>query len=262
MFTSHQSRLLLLPLLGIGIAVSPNQAFCQDISAGLVGHWKLDETNGTTAYDSSESEDDGIYTGSVITNVAGPDLDGSTIAIELDDSGDHVALPNIQHDFSAGFAASMWVRPATLSSSIYGYKVFFSLANGIDQDEIWIGWLTGYGFHYYTIGDHYLHYSSVEDYQEFTAGVWTHCVVNVDADGFTTLYRNGKPVVSNVPTTLPTNISRTANFIGESVWDDNYDGRLHDVRLYNRPLTANEVEILAGLSPLQGIRIMQWIEVL
>lgn len=86
--------------------------------------------------------------------------------------------------------------------------------------------------------------------------------MSVDANGFATLYRNGKSVVTNAPTTLPTNISRTGNFIGESVWNDNYDGRLHDVRLYNRPLTADEVEILAGIKTFQGIRIKQWIEVL
>ena len=59
-------------------------------SADLVGHWKLDEGSGTTAYDSSGNGFDGTLVGDTKW-VAGK----YGAAVEVDGNGDYVEIPPI-----------------------------------------------------------------------------------------------------------------------------------------------------------------------
>lgn len=48
-------------------------------------------------------------------------------------------------------------------------------------------------------------------------------------------------------TSLPANVSRRTNVLAASPWKDRFAGGLHDVRVYNRPLSRSEVAELYGL---------------
>ena len=229
---------------------------------GLVGHWKLDETSGTTAYDSSGREDNGTYTGGVTLGEEGPTGETSNLAAQFDGNNDYVDLPSMQHEFGDGFAASMWVKAKSNPAS-GSWHAFLSIANGTYNDEIWVGWRKDYGFYFYGTdlanGDSV---ESVSDSIDFSLDTWTHVIVSVDEDGYVTLYQNGSVTLSPDFMSLPTGVNRNFAYIADSVWDENFDGLLHDVRLYNRPLTSEEIANLSSdTSSGTGIRIQSWVEI-
>ncbi len=229
---------------------------------GLVGHWKLDETSGTTAYDSSGMGDDGTHNGGVAVNVAGSGTDELAIAAEYDGIDEETQLPSRKYDFSEGFATSMWVKPIqNLDNNYYSY---FCLANGTYQDEIWVGWVnSGVGFQLYfsdTAGGSFLR--TIEDNLGITADTWVHYVASVDGDGYATLYRDGVVTKTGFYTDLPKNLSRSSNLIANSVRGNEYlPAAMQDIRLYNRSLSDAEIEDLSGAEPTNGLRIMSWTEV-
>ena len=229
---------------------------------GLIGHWKLDETSGTTAYDSSGREDNGTYTGGVTLGEEGPTGETSNLAAQFDGNNDYVDLPSMQHEFGDGFAASMWVKAKSNPAS-GSWHAFLSIANGTYDDEIWVGWRKDYGFYFYGTdlanGDSV---ESVSDSIDFSLDTWTHVIVSVDEDGYVTLYQNGSVTLSPDFMSLPTGVNRNFAYIADSVWDENFDGLLHDVRLYNRPLTSEEIANLSSdTSSGTGIRIQSWVEI-
>lgn len=228
---------------------------------GLIGRWKLDETSGTTAYDSSGTGDDGTYTGGVTLGEEGPGGTAS-LAAQFDGNNDYVDLPSMQHEFGDGFAASMWVKSKSNPAS-GSWHAFLSIANGTYNDEIWIGWRKDYGLYFYgTDQANGSNWESTNDLQDFALDTWTHAIVSIDADGYATLYQNGAATTSEEFVSLPTGVSRFFAYIADSIWDENFDGLLHDVRLYNRPLTSEEIANLSSdTSSGTGIRIQSWVEI-
>lgn len=224
---------------------------------GLVGQWKLDETSGVLANDSSGSGLDGVYQGGATQGVAGPYAgDGAIAAGFSGTTGDKVALPVMHFDFSNGFTMSTWYNASTLSGP---YTDFFSLSNGSLVDDVWFGLDNSQGLD--------LFLSDTADGASFrgllensspTTGTWYHAVATVDNTGNGILYRDGVVVASGY-VGFPRDTSRAMVGIGETTFTHTLDGALFDVRLYNRPLSQDEVTaISSGASA--GIRIIRWME--
>ncbi len=76
----------------------------QDV--GLVAHWRLDETAGLVAYDSSGGHD-GSLNGNPVWQPAGGRAGG---AIELDGIDDYVSTPFVLNPAAGTFSALAWVR--------------------------------------------------------------------------------------------------------------------------------------------------------
>jgi len=89
-----------------------------NISAELVVHWKLDETSGTTAFDSSENGYNGTLTGGPAW-VDGK-IDG---ALEFHAGGDCVEYLFPEETWQA-CSVAFWVKVPTLGQA--GYKSMFS----------------------------------------------------------------------------------------------------------------------------------------
>jgi hypothetical protein len=211
---------------------------------GLVRHWKLDEMAGITAADSSGSGANGTHQNGVSVNAPGPYPGQGAIAADYDGSNDRTSAPALETDFSDGFALAMWVKPTTAPT---GFNAFFGSANGQDVDDIWFGWVNVAGLQLYlTDTTDASSLRTIEDNQPLALNEWVHCAVSIDASGNAKLYRNGVETKSGY-TSLPTSISRSTNFLGSSVWNDHFPGGLHDVRVYNRPLSATDVVELHGL---------------
>lgn len=211
---------------------------------GLVGHWKLDEISGTTAADSSGIGNDGTHNGGVTVYAVGPYPGVGDAAAEYDGMNDYTDLPDMGFDFSDGFAAAFWFNPASAPTSSCG---FLGVSNGRDADGISVGWKAGSG-----IG---LAFSDtvdgstqtgLDDNKEPEVDRWQHCIASVDSEGNATIYREGVAVASGY-VSLPGNANRTENFLGKTVLNDAFPGRLFDVRLYNRALMPREVETIHGL---------------
>lgn len=83
---------------------------------------------------------------------------------------------------------------------------------------------------------------------------WRHLVWTVAKDGAWTIYINNRVVSNNKYKYIPRNITRQRNYIGKSNWnldssnpwtgDDMYNGWIDDFRIYQRELTAVDVNAL------------------
>ncbi len=210
----------------------------------LQGHWRLDENSGTLADDSSPQQRDGTYTNGPTLGVEGPYPGDVLTSVDFDGSDDHVDIADIDTDFSYGMTAAFWFYPESVPTIEYG---MLSISNGQDVDDIWIGWLPGTGMElYFSDPTNGSLYTWLDDNLDPEINKWHHFVATVDASGNAKIYRNGEEVASGF-VSLPGNVLRTLNTIGDSVWNDPFPGKMDDVRFYNRPLSAEEVSELYGL---------------
>jgi len=78
---------------------------------GLVGHWKLAETSGTTATDSSGVANDAGYWNGATPAAAGPFPGPGALSAQLDDSDDAISCPsNTAYDITQEITLAAWVR--------------------------------------------------------------------------------------------------------------------------------------------------------
>ncbi|MCA9237651.1 MAG: LamG domain-containing protein [Planctomycetales bacterium] len=210
----------------------------------LVVHYKLDETSGTTATDSSEYGRDGAYTGGVALNQAGPFPGRGAVAAEFDGSDDHIVLPSLSTTFSKGLTFALWAKPTANAN----WARFFDLGNGAGVDNLIF---TRYGTSSYLRFE--LQDGSLGDRALWADGgiindQWHHYAVTVDSSGTGTIYRDGV-ALSSGSVGLPGNVTRTLNYVARSNYggDAKFKGGIHDVRIYDQGLTAAEVMQLYGL---------------
>ena len=206
------------------------------VSAGLVAHWKLDETTGTVVSDSSGNGYDGTLVGDA-TWVAGM-FDG---ALEVDGSSGHVNLGK-PTGWPAGKAARSlcgWGRANTVSSGYCWLVAYGSAATG---QAMFIGMynaaLVGGGYNSDDV--------TVEN--TWTVGEWCHAALTYDGST-AKVYANGVLVGS---ASKNWNLTLNAAYLGEQVNSagEYWNGAIDDVRLYNRRLTEDQVAIVyAGGTP-------------
>ncbi len=229
------SFVLVVSLVGISAA--------QDTDPTLVGWWKLDETSGNIAADSSGMGNNGIVYGApqwITGRINGAlDFDGtnnyvdlpigslissltdSTLSIWADFSGSGGAWQRLW-DFGTGPATTpanyMFLSPRIGDA---GAMRFAILAEG-DTGE-------------------YL----ITAPSTLESG-WHHVAVVIDSASMNMqLYLNGDVVASGPTQRLPANLGETTqNWLGRSQWaaDAYYSGTLDDFRIYNRALTSDEVD--------------------
>ena len=112
-------------ILGVHILVGS-----ETLQNGLVGHWKFDETNGTTAHDSSGNEYNAILYGTSNGSVSW--VDGKVGgAIDLDGSNDYLAIETLKYNQAGQIPAvsiSVWFKT---SKSTEAYIVSY------DRSENW-----------------------------------------------------------------------------------------------------------------------------
>ena len=117
---------LLTVLCAFGVvvgAITPVQAGLDD---GLVCYFKLDETSGTTAFDSSGNQRHGTLIGASLTWVEGRDAGALSFAPPATgDVGDRLEFPTTGMSVTAG-TVSVWVylsdpQPASSGRYIFGH---------------------------------------------------------------------------------------------------------------------------------------------
>jgi hypothetical protein len=219
------------------ILVDVNTSWSTD---GLVGWWKFDETNGTVAYDSSGNGNDGNLTN-------GPTWTDGRIggALSFDGTDDHI----IMHNFLGiggrnPRSITAWIKTTTFNSTICEY--------GKDQDsQRWTFLISAEGYLRNEVYNGALVASS-----KINDGNW-HFVCSIlppnstkisnllhYADGFVeeASFSSDK----HFSTTLIEHFIIGRRTLGNSK-QDFYTGLIDDVRIYDRALSAEEVQALYNL---------------
>ncbi len=204
----------------------------------MVGRWKLDETSGTVAADSSGYGNNGTLSGS------GLSFDTSSVTAPLggglyfDGTDDHIDVPDGFGNFKGGMTVALWANP----SSNVNWARFIDFGNGEYNNNIVMarrGTTNNLVFEGY---DRTNSGGQVQAVGAIELNKWQHFTATLDIDGHVVLYKNGEAIASGT-TAVPSNIERVNNYIGRSNWsgDKYYRGSMDDIRIYNYALSADDV---------------------
>lgn len=202
------------------------------INDGLVAYWKFD-AEANPQPDASGNGKNAEVKGASWTPKG--KLGG---ALAFDGRDDHLVLPHGFSDFTRGMTLALWAYPTSNGR----YARFIDFGNGEARDNILFlrrDTSADLDLHFYR-GKARTNEVLVEGAIELNR--WQHFAATVDASGRAALYKDGEEIAGGkLP--LPSNVNRTRSYIGKSNWrrDAHYKGRMDDVRVYNRSLSAQEI---------------------
>lgn len=227
---------------------------------GLVGFWRFDEGKGTAAIDSTMQGNDGILVNGPIWT------DGKySRALSFDGIDDYVMVPDSQSLRLQRFTLCAWIymdtRPYAHSGNnhvamvnkmhwlggsyptgtAYGYKLDFEYPNSGDDDLV------------ITIGDGTaqrfpVKYNSIND---LTLNTWHFVVGTFDGKMFK-IYIDGNLKATSEEVDYSIENNDTPLGIGYEVraaGDGHFKGKIDNVMVYNRAITADEVLDLYQIQP-------------
>ncbi|HET9656093.1 MAG TPA: family 43 glycosylhydrolase [Kineosporiaceae bacterium] len=230
-------------MLGIGAAV-PAHAATGD---GLVLWYKLDDTSGSVAADSSGNGRNATVVGTASWGgVEGLALDGSTTYVKTPDS----PMSGLT---AITVATDVWIDPAqTTPYFLYGFG----------NTTSWYGdgylFATGNAFRAGVASGNWSTEQVTASTHNLARGGWKH-VAYTQTGNTAVLYEDGVEVARNTGVTItPASIgggTTTANYLGRSTYpgDNLLRGRLRDFRMYDRALDAAEVAALATTASTQSL---------
>ncbi|GAB4167896.1 MAG: hypothetical protein Fur0032_06040 [Terrimicrobiaceae bacterium] len=211
------------------------------LASGLIGHWKFDETSGTTAADSSGTGNDLTLTGAVTfgTGIEGNAYVGTASNAQF---GEKAGLTQ-----PVQFTTSCWIRPATAPADGGSARYLLAFRQGSNTR----------GYLAVPSGSRQLQFRSSHSTQgvwnvtgyDLPANEWVHVAVSYDQSSTANdpaVYINGQPVTV-VRSTAPSGSINTTDALrigGTGNTAQSWRGSIDDVRLYNRILTADEAAFL------------------
>lgn len=215
-----------------------------------VGHWKLDDGQGTVVVDSSGNGNDGTINNP--NGGLGPDgsvwVDdperGTVISFNGTANGAYVRAGEIpQMTLTNDFTWSFWAKHSAENTAdndiILGNRMDENAVDFVPRQFIKFT-PTKFEWHMNANGDDNL------DYDDIPADVWLHHAV-VKAGAQLTYYRNGVEAGSGT-ITQALDFPQPLYFGGDNEGreGENWAGFMSDVRIYDRALPAAEVAALAG----------------
>ncbi len=211
------------------------------VDPSIVGWWKLDEGSGTTTADSSPGADAGTLVGEVTWEAGkvGPaalNFHGTGQIPSYVQIADEAAL---RFQTSQSFSLGAWVNPAAQPGKDVGVITKAADASGGN----------GYGIYISAAGKwEFRGGGSIVIGPSYMSG-WHYVAVTQDgAAGKRTFYIDGVAV----GTGAAADASGAGGMVfggSEGTADQNFPGKIDDVRVYSRALTADEVAGLAGVTP-------------
>jgi tetratricopeptide (TPR) repeat protein len=208
------------------------QAFGNAELGGLLGWWKLDEKEGTTAADSSGSGNDGTLMGRPVWRPQGGKIGG---ALEFSGKGDYVKIANESaFNITSQITVAAWVNITSVPQEWTGivtkgdtaWRLSTSFASNV--------------FHFALSREAYLNGTTTVG-----SGQWHHvaCVydgskmsIYVDGKLDVSQPRSGPIATNNFPVCIGENIELTGRY---------WNGLIDDVRIYTYALSENEIAALA-----------------
>ncbi|WP_405539472.1 LamG domain-containing protein [Streptomyces sp. NBC_00075] len=217
---------------------APAQA---EITSGLLLRYKLDETSGTVAADSSGNGRNGTVNGTASWGgEEGLAFNGSNTYVKVPDNI-MAGLSSISVDFD------VWIDP-TMGKPYFLYG--FGNSSGTSGN----GYLFSTGNQFRT-GITQTTFTAEQQTRPATSyqlarGMWKH-VTYTQTGNTGILYENGVEKARNTNVTItPGSIgggTTTADYIGRSLYSNDlyFKGRMRDFRVYNRALSSSEVHSVA-----------------
>ena len=217
------------------LAMGFNSVHAQDITTGLIGHWKFDETSGTTATDSSGNNNTGTLTN-------GPTWTTGKIgnALSFDGVNDTVNIitPNNIPNGNSNETYSAWIKYSSLPTFT---KMIMMARDTCCSSAIHI-WINNTNLAV-------ARFSDVEPFVSTSnrpsANQWHHVLYTYD--GTTNrLYVDGAEVANS--TTAHDNVTIDSIYIGSHDGASYFwDGQIDEVRVYNRVLASSDISALYAL---------------
>ena len=202
----------------------------------LIALWKLDETEGTKAYDSIRGND-GLLAGGVWQPTGGK-VDGS---LEFDGVYDLVSTFFVLNPVYGAFSVFAWIKGGAPG------QVIISQANGTGIGQTWLGADTSNGRLTTTLTDGSDLTEPMVSKIIITDGQWHH--IGIVWDGYRRhLYVDGEEVVKDTNVLDGLQAADGGLFFGIGKDYDAtscFSGLIDDVRIYNVALSAKEIEELA-----------------
>jgi hypothetical protein len=207
---------------------------------GLVGWWTLDDGSGTSVADASPSRMAGALKGDPVWTSG-----KRRGALSFGGTVDHVEIPKDPRVYFTGpFSVAAWVNVGTLPKSEFGMYVLgdYALDAGHSTFALRVMPTGNAQFFWQTESTNTPLAISTN---RLTPGAWVHLAGVWDGTA-RTIYVNGSPDGSNnTPQPRPDNRGNTAIGGAGSAPGLHFNGRIDDVRIYNRALTSTEVQSLS-----------------
>jgi len=205
------------------------------VGKDLAGHWKLDEDSGTTASDYSSHGNDGTLTNmDPATDWVPGQIDG---ALEFDGGTEYVLVP---HDPSLSRTNQLTVAAWIYKGSTVGYDSVLSKGTSGNDQNYWFGTdddKIAFGFYH----------GGFEEFKfdpDLQIATWYHIAATYNiAKERVRVYLDGAEV-DNWATNKTLDTNTEDLYIGRSQHGEYWDGKLDDVRIYNRVLDPAEIQAL------------------
>lgn len=201
-------------------------------ATGLVGAWGFDEASGTTATDASGRGNTGAINGATRTTAGR--FGG---ALTFDGVNDWVAVPDATSlRLTTGATVEGWARPAANGTA--RWRTVAIKENGSGLAYALYAYGDG-GFpsgHAFTTTERWARASTAP-----ALNGWVHLATTYDGATIR-LYVNGTQVATQAQTGSLVAGSGPLRFGGNAIWPEWFQGQLDELRVYNRPLTAAEVQ--------------------
>lgn len=216
-------------------------------NTGLVGHWKMDETSGSSIADSSDNGNNGTWSDGInddVTEETSTGQVGTTINFDGVDDNINAGSDNSLDNMSA-FTLTVWMNANSEGGNdvgrIFSKSNWALIASDTGRTNALTFYITDTGF------SNYLKVRAIDN--SWSIGTWHHVVMawngGTDVANDMKLYIDGTEVAYNLQDYDPGTRGDDSGanlLIGEHQGQSwNFDGELDDARIYNRALSATEI---------------------
>jgi hypothetical protein len=226
---SHHAMRLLLPatLIAAGLLSLGNVHAAGAAGGGLVAAYSFDEGSGTTAADLSGNGNTATLTG--VTFASGKY--GS--AVSLNGTSSLVTIPDSASlDLSSGMTLEAWVRATSFASSqtlVAKERPGGGFPYGVELDN---GVPAGYA--------RTSSFTSATGTAALPTATWKYVAVTYDGSALRA-YVDGTQVGTAPASGSIASSSGQLSIGGDSVWGEYFNGRVDNVRIYDRALSSSEL---------------------
>jgi len=236
--TPHFKRILWASALLTSVCVAEADYASEVLADSPTAYWRLDETSGSTAADSSGNGNTGTYTGSPSLGATGAlAFETPNLATDFDGSNDYVDLSFNLNPANTSLTIELWANAETISTTAGPVLIQQDGSNGrallqVDKDS----------------GEYATFLGGSQILSGVTAqtGQWTHIVLVFErtsgSSGSVQWYFDGQPQGS------PVNINAESETGGwligrhKSTGNQFWDGRIDEVAIYESALSSARVQ--------------------